>query len=60
MSYARQWRHFAASIQDDADVVVSLDDGREAVAIALAAIQSADTGAPVAVANRHATRRATT
>jgi predicted dehydrogenase len=49
MTYERQWRHFAGAIRGGGNVAAALDDGRAAVAIALAAMESANTGMPVAV-----------
>lgn len=43
-SYVEQWRHFVESIQRGARVECGLEEGRRALAIALAAIESAATG----------------
>jgi predicted dehydrogenase len=48
-SYRRQWEHFAACIRDERPVGCTLEDGRHAVAVARAAVQSASSGVPVAV-----------
>ncbi|HVJ74313.1 MAG TPA: Gfo/Idh/MocA family oxidoreductase [Casimicrobiaceae bacterium] len=49
-TYADEWRHFAAAIRDGAPVEATLDDGRRALAVVLAAIESATTGRTVKVA----------
>jgi predicted dehydrogenase len=47
-SYAAQWRRFAAAVRGAAPATPTLDDGRRALEIALAATASAAEGAPVA------------
>jgi predicted dehydrogenase len=49
-SYAREWRAFLTSIRTGAPLVCDLEDGRRAVAVALAAISSAMRGEAVAIA----------
>lgn len=48
-SFIGQWRHFARSIREDAPVECTLNDGRRALQVALAAAKSACTGQPVRV-----------
>jgi predicted dehydrogenase len=48
-SFVAQWRHFADSIQEATPVECTLEDGRRALQIALAAAESASTGQPVRV-----------
>jgi predicted dehydrogenase len=50
-SYDAEWRHFADVVRGGAEPECRLDDGREALAIALAAAESAASGHPVEVAN---------
>lgn len=47
--YRAEWRHFLRSIERDTPVGCTLEDGRSAVAVALAAIESAASGRPAAV-----------
>ncbi len=49
-SYRAEWQHFIHAIQNDTQVECTLEDGRRAVQIALAATQSASLGQPVKVA----------
>jgi myo-inositol 2-dehydrogenase / D-chiro-inositol 1-dehydrogenase len=49
-AYDRQWRHFAAVVRGDLAPGCGLDDGRAALAIALAALRAAETGGRCAVA----------
>lgn len=51
MTYQRQWRRFAAAILHGGPIDATLEDGRAAVAVASAAVDSAVTGAPVQVAD---------
>ena len=51
LSYDRQWRHFAAVVAGDEAPAVTVEDGRRAVQVVLAAMESLDTGAPVSVAS---------
>ena len=46
-SYAAEWRHVAAVIRDGEPAGCRVEDGRSALAIALAAASSASSGAPV-------------
>ena len=49
-SYAAQWRAFAAAIRSGAALDCSLEDGKRALQVALAAARSVRTGRPVRVA----------
>ncbi len=51
-SYRGQWDRFAAAIRGEAAVEATLDDGVRALAVVLAAIESARTGRSVAVKRR--------
>ena len=53
-SYRAQWQHFIESVQRDAPVGCTLEDGRRALEVALAAAESAALGRPSSV--RHAPR----
>lgn len=48
-SYAEEWRHFADSILNDRPLESTLDDGRRAVEIALAALTASATGRTVKI-----------
>jgi predicted dehydrogenase len=48
-TFAEEWRRFAASVREDAPRAATLGDGRAAVAISLAATQSAAASAAVKV-----------
>ncbi len=48
-AFRAQWQHFVSAIQRDLPVETSLADGRRAVQVAIAAVQSASTGKPVQV-----------
>jgi predicted dehydrogenase len=48
-SFIAQWRHFAESIGEGAPLECTLEDGRRALQVALAAAKSASTGQPVRV-----------
>jgi predicted dehydrogenase len=48
-SYRREWQHFLAAIRGDGPVLCTLDEGRRAVRVLLAAAASASTGRPVRV-----------
>ncbi|CAG0989652.1 myo-inositol 2-dehydrogenase / D-chiro-inositol 1-dehydrogenase [Burkholderiales bacterium] len=50
LTYRDTWRHFAAAIRGRVPVESTLDDGRRALAVVLAAIESAATGRSVKVA----------
>jgi predicted dehydrogenase len=47
ISYQQEWRHFIHAIRHNEPMKCTLDDGRAAVQIVLAAIESATTGKPV-------------
>lgn len=49
MSYRSEWLHFIDTIQSDHPVKASLDDGKRAVQIVLAAIESSTTNQPVKI-----------
>ena len=49
-SYAEEWRHFVAAVANDSPVASTLDDGRRALDIALAAWESSATGRVVQLA----------
>lgn len=49
-TYADAWRHFAAAIREGVPVASTLDDGRQALAVVLAALDSAATGRSIRVA----------
>jgi predicted dehydrogenase len=49
LTYEEQWRRFAAIVRGELPASPSLADGRQALAIALAATESAAVGARVAV-----------
>jgi myo-inositol 2-dehydrogenase / D-chiro-inositol 1-dehydrogenase len=49
-SYDAEWRHFAKAIHEGKEPGCTLDDGRRALQIALAVLESATTGKPVDVA----------
>ena len=49
-SFRVQWQHFIDCIQQNMPVGCTLEDGRRALQVALAAVQSANTGQPVKVA----------
>lgn len=49
LSYRDEWEHFVESIRRDAPPESTLEDGRRALQVALAAIESASRGAPVRV-----------
>jgi predicted dehydrogenase len=50
MMYQRQWRRFAGAILRGEPIAATLEDGRAAVAVAMAAVESAAIGRPVEVA----------
>lgn len=50
LSYRYEWEHFVTAIRSGAAVECDLEDGRHAVRVALAAVQSAATGQPVRIA----------
>jgi myo-inositol 2-dehydrogenase/D-chiro-inositol 1-dehydrogenase len=50
VSYQAEWRHFIDSIQQDTPVESTLEDGRRALQVVLAAVESASLGQPVKVA----------
>jgi predicted dehydrogenase len=49
-SFRAQWQHFIDCIRRDKPVECTLEDGRRALQVALAVVQSANTGRPVKVA----------
>ncbi|MBD0316792.1 MAG: Gfo/Idh/MocA family oxidoreductase [Nitrospiraceae bacterium] len=49
LSYREEWRHFIASLRQGSAVGCSLHDGRRALAVAAAAIESASTGRSVKI-----------
>jgi myo-inositol 2-dehydrogenase/D-chiro-inositol 1-dehydrogenase len=50
-SYEAEWRHFARVVRAGAEPECRVEDGREALAVALAAARSAATGEPTRVAD---------
>lgn len=48
-SYREEWRHFLGSLRQSSPVGCSLEDGRRALAVAMAAMESASTGRSVKV-----------
>jgi myo-inositol 2-dehydrogenase/D-chiro-inositol 1-dehydrogenase len=48
-TYAEEWRHFAEAISNDAPVECTLEDGRRALEIALAALAASETGSAVSI-----------
>jgi myo-inositol 2-dehydrogenase/D-chiro-inositol 1-dehydrogenase len=50
LSYREEWRHFLASLRHGSQPGCSLEDGRRALAVAVAAMESASTGRSVKVA----------
>jgi myo-inositol 2-dehydrogenase/D-chiro-inositol 1-dehydrogenase len=51
-SYIEEWRHFVGSIRTGVPVECGLEDGRRALAVALAAMESAATGRTVTIEQR--------
>lgn len=51
-SYVEEWRHFVASIRTGQPVECGLEDGRRALAIALAAMESAANGKTIVIEKR--------
>src|SRR5262249_57010069 len=49
-SYRAEWRHFLEAVRGDASVECTLEDGRRALQVVLAAMESASSGQPVRVA----------
>ena len=49
-SFQGEWRHYIAAIQQDTPVESTLEDGRRALQVVLAAVASASLGKPVEVA----------
>jgi myo-inositol 2-dehydrogenase/D-chiro-inositol 1-dehydrogenase len=49
-SYQAEWRHFIDAIRQDTPVESTLEDGRRALQVVLAAVESASLGQPVKVA----------
>ena len=56
-SYRAEWQHFLTAVQHDSPLESTLEDGRRALQVVLAALQSASLGRPVSVAQ--AVRRIT-
>jgi predicted dehydrogenase len=48
-SYAEEWRHFADALRARAELSATLEDGRRALEIALAAVESSRTGRAVKI-----------
>jgi predicted dehydrogenase len=48
-SYAEEWRHFADAVRGRAEVSATLEDGRRALEIALAAVEATRTGRAVKI-----------
>ena len=48
-SYAEEWRHFAEAVRGRAEVCATLEDGRRALEMALAAAESSRTGRAVKI-----------
>jgi predicted dehydrogenase len=55
-SYAEEWRHFADALRGRAEVSATLEDGRRALEIALAAIESSRTGRALKIDESRALR----
>ncbi|MGH7216777.1 MAG: Gfo/Idh/MocA family oxidoreductase [Nitrospiraceae bacterium] len=51
-SYVEEWRHFVASVRTGRPVECGLEDGRRALAIALAAMESAANGKTIVIEKR--------
>lgn len=51
-SYVEEWRHFVGSVRTGRSVECGLEDGRRALAVALAAMESAATGKAMTIAKR--------
>lgn len=49
-SYRAEWRHFIDCIQRDTKPQCTMEDGRRALQVVLAAIESASSGKPVRIA----------
>jgi predicted dehydrogenase len=49
-SYQAEWQHFIDSIEQDKPLGCTLEDGRRALQVALAVLESASSGQPVKVA----------
>jgi myo-inositol 2-dehydrogenase/D-chiro-inositol 1-dehydrogenase len=49
MTYRSEWQYFIDSIQNDTKIECTLEDGRRALQIALAAIESSSLGIPVKI-----------
>jgi myo-inositol 2-dehydrogenase/D-chiro-inositol 1-dehydrogenase len=50
LSYQAEWEHFVAAVRRGDAVECDLEDGRHAIQVALAAVESAKTGRPVKLA----------
>ena len=51
-SYVEEWRHFVTSVRSGLPAECGLEDGRRALAVALAAMESAATGKAITIAKR--------
>jgi predicted dehydrogenase len=51
-TYAGEWRHFADAILRDVPLESTLEDGRRALEIVLAALEASETGRAVKLAGR--------
>ena len=49
-SYAAEWRHFVDAVRRQTPVESTIEDGRRALQVVLAAVESASLGRPVSVA----------
>ena len=49
LSYREEWRHFLSSLRESTPVGCTLEDGRRALAVAIAAMESASTGRSVRI-----------
>lgn len=49
-TYVKEWQHFAEAVRTGLPVECGIEDGRQAVAIALAAVESAATGKAITIA----------
>jgi predicted dehydrogenase len=56
-SYAEEWRHFADAVRGHAEVTATLEDGRRALEIALAATESTRTGRAVRLDESEASKQ---
>ncbi|MFL5820376.1 MAG: Gfo/Idh/MocA family protein [Solirubrobacteraceae bacterium] len=54
LAFVEEWRHFLSCVRDGSQVRSTLEDGREATRLALAAVQSAQRGTGVRVSDESA------